>query len=118
MSTPKGAETVELRRVTVNRYDEEEPTGTLITFKRCAVIPRQLGEDSDRGSVAIPGHTVYIPPQITEWDASVSAGDRWIKDTDQLLVRGAWTSIEGRPAVYLDLRGRAKGTMVTTEGEK
>ena len=113
----KGRETVGLRRVTRDRFGDLTTTGTLVTFKGCAAIPRELGESSDRGSVAIAGHTVYIPPQVPQWAASVAAGDREIKDSDQLLVRGEWTDIEGHPAAYIDLKGRDKGTIVTTRGE-
>ena len=113
----KGRETVSLRRVTKDRFGDPAPTDTLVTFTSCAAIPRELGESSDRGSVAIAGHTVYIPPQAPQWAATVPVGDREIKDSDQLLVRGEWTDIEGHPAVYVDLKGRNKGTIVTTRGE-
>lgn len=115
--SPKGKETVELRRATRNRLGDKVVTGTLATFTRCAAIPRTLGEDNDRGSVAIKGHTVYIPPQVGQWEAAVAEADREIKDTDQLKVRGEWTEIEGHPAIYVDLKGKVRGTFVTTRGE-
>lgn len=117
MSTPKGSETVALRRVVKDRYGDVSPGPTLTTFRRCAVIPRQLGEDNDRGSVAIKGHQVYIPPQREEWGDQVAEADRVVKDSDQLHVRGEWTDIEGHPAEYVDLRGKPKGRIVTTHGE-
>lgn len=113
----KGSETVQLRRAFRDRYGDLQPAVTLVTFTRCAVIPRQIGEDNDRGSVAIAGHTVYLPPQRPFWATEVPAADREIKDSDQLLVRGEWTSIEGHRAEYVDLKGRDKGTIVTTRGE-
>lgn len=113
----KGRETVELRRSVRDRYGDLQLSPTLVVFTRCAVIPRQIGEDNDRGSVAIAGHTVYLPPQKADWSAEVPAADREIKDSDQLLVRGEWTSIEGHRAEYVDLKGRDKGTIVTTRGE-
>ena len=116
MST-KGKEQVALRRVDRNDYGDREVTNTLVVFMNCAVIPRTLGEDSERGSVAVAGHQVYVPPQRAQWSASVDEEDREVKDTDQLHVRGEWTDIEGHPADYVDLKGRAKGTIITTRGE-
>lgn len=117
MSGPKGSELVGLRRVARDRFGDLTPTSTLVVFTRCAVIPRTLGEDNERGSVAIAGHQVYVPPQKRPWDTSVPEADRKIKDSDQLYVRGEWTDIEGHPAEYIDLKGRAKGIIVTTRGE-
>lgn len=113
----KGSETVELRRVGRDRYGDPLPGETIATFTRCISIPRTLGEDNDRGSVAIRGHQVYIPPQKGDWSAATPVLDREIKDSDQLLVRGEWTEIEGHPARYVDTKGRDKGTLVTTRGE-
>lgn len=117
MSTPKGSELVGLRRVVRDRFGDLTPTDTLVAFTRCAVVPRTLGEDNERGSVAIAGHQVYVPPQSPKWDASVAEDDRKIKDSDQLYVRGEWTDIEGHPADYDDLKGKPKGIIVTTRGE-
>ena len=113
--SPKGKETVELRRVIEDRHGDPVSSDTLVTFAKCVVIPRELGEDSERGSLAIKGHQVFIPPQRPQWSAP--EGEQEILDTDQLFVRGAWTEIEGHPATYVDLQGKLKGTMVTTLGE-
>lgn len=113
----KGSSTIELRRVTRDAYGDRTPTATLVTFKKCVVIPRTLGEDNDRGAITLKGHQVFVPPQSPEWDTSVVLEDQEIKDTDQLLVRGEWTDIEGVPAAYENLKGKWVGTMVTTRGE-
>lgn len=115
--SPKGKETVSLRRVTRDRHGDEIVTDTLVTFKGCAVLPRVLGEDNDRGSLAIPGYTVFIPPANYVWASEVSAPDQTVYHTDQLLVRGKWLGIEGEVQVYVDLKGKLKGTFATTKGE-
>lgn len=117
MSGFKGSETIELRRAGRDRFGDPIPGVTLVTFEKCAVLPREVGEDNDGGSVAIAGHQVYIPPQAPPWSADVPEADRQIKDSDQLLVRGEWTDIEGHPGRYVDLRGRERAIVVTTRGE-
>lgn len=113
----KGKTSIQLRRVERDRYGEETPGDPIATLKGCIPIPRTLGEDNDRGSVAIKGHNIYVPPGRHEWVEDVAPDDRVIRDSDQLEVLGEWTDIEGHPAHYINDSGLHAGTMVTTRGE-
>lgn len=84
----KGYEDVEVYLPsTKDRVGDRVPGALLTTLTQCHVIPRMLGEDSDRGNVILDGYQVIAPPP---------AADVAIPANAEAVVRGVLQQIDGQ----------------------